>query len=172
MPNIILIRNNYSDRASLLRVINYVTRSDIIGGYALDPDHAYRQMEMVKVAYHKEDGLQLKHFVVTFSHAEAFRTGVDELLDLGFQIGCLFREYQMVYAVHLDAMHLHLHIVMNTVSFRDGHKYRDGVAGFWKLKNLLWQTFSTAEPGIYESYANSTYNRYSYSSEDELLRIG
>lgn len=48
MPKIVLIENNYPTSESLYRVLNYVLRSDLIGGYALDPVHAYRQMMMLK----------------------------------------------------------------------------------------------------------------------------
>lgn len=56
MPNIILIQNDYPDASVLLNVLNYAFRSGMIGGYALDPNEAYRQMMMVKEAYHKTGG--------------------------------------------------------------------------------------------------------------------
>ena len=171
MPNIVLVQNDYPDQGSLSRVINYITKSDIIGGYAVDPYHAFRQMEMVKSAFHKNGGIQLKHFFITFSLDEALRIDLDQVLDLGFQVGRLFQEYQLVYAVHLDGSHLHLHCVMNAVSFLDGHKYSDGLAGFWKLKTMLNQKFPKSDIGLYRSYPNSEYNTYSFTSDDTLLRI-
>ena len=104
MPNILLIENTYPDPASLSRVLNYIFRSNIIGGYALDPQNASHQMMLVKRAFHKEDGVQLKHFVVSFSTAEMYRYDTDDLLHLGFEIGQLFQEYQLAYAIHYDSV--------------------------------------------------------------------
>ena len=35
----------------------------------------------------------------------------------------LGREYQVVFAVHEDKPHLHIHIVSNAISYIDGHRY-------------------------------------------------
>ena len=172
MSNIILIENTYPDSASLSSVLNYIFRSGIIGGYALDPQNAYHQMMMVKRAFHKEDGVQLKHFVVSFSTAEMYRYDTDDLLRLGFEIGQLFQEYQLAYAIHYDTEHIHLHCVMNTVSFVDGHKYSGGLSLFWALRKKLERRFPRSDVGIYRSLPNSSLNRYSNTNEDYLLRIG
>lgn len=42
MPDVILIRNQYPDAAALRRVLDYVCRSGMIGGYAVDPVYAFR----------------------------------------------------------------------------------------------------------------------------------
>lgn len=171
MPNIVIIKNTYPDFAALKNVLDYIQRSTIIGGYALDPDFAYQQMKMVKTTWQKQSGVQLHHFVITFSHQEAFRISVDEVLSLGFQIGQLFREYQLAYAVHLDASYLHLHCVLNTVNFVDGSKYSDGLTGYWNLKAMLKAKFPKSDIGIYYSIPDSKINSYSFSPEDYLLRI-
>lgn len=171
MPNIILIQNDYLTEQSLSKVLNYVTRSAIIDGYAVDPRYAYQQMKMIKKASHKEDGVQLKHFIIAFSHEEAFNVSMDDLMDLGFQIGSFFREYQMVYAVHLDSSHLHLHCVMNTVSFLTGHKYSNGHSDFWGLKSMLQHKYPNSIIGLYTSFPNSRLNRFSFSDEDYILKL-
>lgn len=43
----------------------------------------------------------------------------------------------MVYGLHLDGSHVHVHIVMNTTSFIDGHQYSDGLSGFMKVCGML-----------------------------------
>ena len=72
MPNLILVRNEYQDYRALRRVLAYVLRSNYYGGYGIDPDQAYRQMVLVKEAYHKRTGVQLKHFFLTFSTMRCF----------------------------------------------------------------------------------------------------
>lgn len=173
MPKIILIENDYPNSDSLYRVLNYVLRSDLIGGYALDPAHAYRQMMMVKNAYHKTDGAQLLHFVISYASKEAYQLSMDEMLHLGFLAAQQFGNFQAAYALHCDTCHFHLHIVLNTISYEDGHRYADGLAGFWKLKCVLQQIFQKSDVGMYRSYPYSSVNRYMEDEEhDAFLRIG
>lgn len=173
MPKIVLIENNYPTTESLYRVLNYVLRSDLIGGYALDPVHAYRQMMMLKKAYHKTDGAQLVHFIISFSSKEAYKMTMDEMLHLGFWAAAQFQSFQAAYALHCDTCHFHLHIVLNTVSYEDGHRYADGLAGFWKLQHALQQVFPKSDVGLYRSYSCSSVNRYmGVEDSDSFLRMG
>lgn len=131
MPNVIVTRNSYPDAVALENVIHYVLdKAVVVGGYAVDCGSyaALEQMLFVKQAFHKTDALQLKHFFITFAHMEAALTDFEDLMNLGFATGRLFREYQMVYGVHLDGSHVHIHFVMNTTSFVDGHQYSDGLS--------------------------------------------
>ena len=148
MPNVIIVRNDYPDARSLHRVIEYVLeKSAALGGYGVTPniEAAYMQMQFVKRAFYQTDSLQLKHFFITLSHTEAGYIDDDELLHLGFLTGRLFREYQMVYAIHRDGSHEHLHIVMNTTSFLDGHQYNDGLSMFNRLCEMLRQMYPRFE---------------------------
>lgn len=47
VPDIILIRNQYPDAAALHRVLDYVCRSGMIGGYALHTDSAHCHLHLV-----------------------------------------------------------------------------------------------------------------------------
>ena len=140
MPNVIVTRNTYPDAIALEHVIHYVLDKAVVrGGYAVDCGSfaALEQMLFVKQAFRKSEALQLKHFFITFADNEMDLADFDELLRLGFATGQLFREYQMVYGVHLDGSHVHIHFVMNTTSFVDGHQYCDGLSMFDRLCNML-----------------------------------
>ena len=140
MPNVIVTRNTYPDAIALENVIHYVLdKAVVVGGYAVDCGSyaALEQMLFIKQAFHKTDALQLKHFFITFADNEMDLADFDELLRLGFTVGQCFKEYQMVYGVHLDGSHVHMHFVMNTTSFTDGHQYSDGLSMFNRLCNML-----------------------------------
>lgn len=156
---------------SLCRVLDYVLRADLIGGYAIDPTNAFRQMRFVKKAFHKEEGVELKHFIISFTSSELCRIDFDDILKLGFWIGEIFAEHQMIYAIHVDTRHVHLHVVMNTVSFIDGHKYNDGNVGFMRLRSKLQEKFPMSDIGLYWSDPRSEVNKYSYLGENHILRI-
>lgn len=141
MPNLLIVRNSYLDLESVQRLLNYVLRTSFYGGYAIDPEQAYDQMRLVKEAYHKTEGVQLKHFLLTFSHEEMMHLDFKDLLELGFQVGKVLERYQIVYCIHLDSDYIHMHFVMNTVSFEDGKKYSDGLVGFQRIKDFLEKRF-------------------------------
>ena len=141
MPNLLIVRNSYLDLGSVQRLLNYVLRTSFYGGYAIDPEQAYDQMRLVKEAYHKTEGVQLKHFLLTFSHEEMMHLDFKDLLELGFQVGKVLERYQIVYCIHLDSDYIHMHFVMNTVSFEDGKKYSDGLVGFQRVKDFLEKRF-------------------------------
>lgn len=141
MPNLLIVRNSYPDLRSVQRLLNYVLRTSFYGGYAIDPEQAYDQMRLVKEAYHKTEGVQLKHFLLTFSHEEMMHLDFKDLLELGFQVGKVLERYQIVYCIHLDSDYIHMHFVMNTVSFEDGKKYSDGLVGFQRVKDFLEKRF-------------------------------
>lgn len=141
MPNLLIVRNSYPDLGSVQRLLNYVLRTPFYGGYAIDPEQAYDQMRLVKEAYHKTEGVQLKHFLLTFSHEEMVHLDFKDLLELGFQVGKILERYQIVYCIHLDSDYIHMHFVMNTVSFEDGKKYSDGLVGFQRVKDFLEKRF-------------------------------
>ena len=173
MPNLILIRNEYPDSAALLRVLNYVTRSGYIGGYALDPSFAYRQMTMTKNAYHKADGTQLLHYIISFSTADACRLTMDEMFSFGFWAARQLEDFQTIYALHSDTHHFHLHLISNTVSFQDGHRYCGGLSFFWQLRNNLQQRFPRSDIGLFQSFPRSSCNQYMEAEDrNEFLRIG
>lgn len=139
MPNVILTRNIYPDKRSLEYVIGYALRSALRGGYGASPDPkwAFEEMYLVKRVFYQTDGVQLKHFFITFSHEEAMYIDFDEMMQLAFETARLFAEYQMVYGLHMDGSHIHIHIVMNTTSFMNGHQYSDGLSGFMKVCGML-----------------------------------
>lgn len=172
MPNIILIQNDYFGSGALLRALNYALNTEIIGGYGLDPSRAYRQMSLVKEAYHKSEGTQLLHWIVSFSTDESCRLDMDEMLAYGHWASQQFGPYQTAYGLHSDTLHFHLHMVTNTICFDTGLRYSDGRAAFWRIRNALQAEFPRSDVGIYISFPLSSVNRY-YEAEDEseFLRI-
>ena len=140
MPNVVIVRNTYPDDAALNNVIHYaLNKAAFYGGYGITPEigAAQMQMQFVKRAFYQTDALQLKHFFITYSHDEAAYIDFDEMMLTAFETAKLFREHQMVYGLHLDGSHVHVHIVMNTTSFIDGHQYSDGLSGFMKVCGML-----------------------------------
>ena len=140
MPNVVIVRNTYPDVAALNNVIHYALSKAVFqGGYGVTPEieAAQMQMQFVKQAFYQTDALQLKHFFITYSHEETIFIDFEEMMLTAFEAAKLFGEHQIVYGLHLDGSHVHVHFVMNTTNFENGHQYSDGLSGFMKVCGML-----------------------------------
>lgn len=86
-------------------------------------DTAFEDMCKIKKMWHKEKGVQGFHLVQSFAAGEVSP-------ELAHQIGLEFAgqllggEFQAVVSTHLNTKCIHNHIVWNSVSMKNGRKYR------------------------------------------------
>ena len=77
------------------------------------------QFKRVKKIYHKEEGKQVFHIIVSFEKSLCFT--VDEAMKMGYAIAEYWGyERQVVFAVHDDTQNIHIHMAINTVAFTNG----------------------------------------------------
>lgn len=104
--------------------------------YIMDPKKAYYhgganvssitnaadEMLSVAIAFGKNSGKRLRHSILAFDEGEIV---TPEMADaFARQIITHYSPYfQIVYAVHTNTKHIHIHFVMNQISFVDGHRY-------------------------------------------------
>ena len=136
----------YHDKNSLRDVLSYVLRPckafhQFTGGSHVDMNDPASSMDAVAAKYKKEKGVRLRHFVLSFTKHEVDDPKKAEEIGACI-IACIGEEYQAVYAVHEDSNEYHLHVVFNTVSYVDGHKYRGSKAEYWDeiyaMRNILY----------------------------------
>lgn len=90
-------------------------------------------MITVKRAWQKTNGKQGEHFIVSFP--EDFDKTPNDLLEIMREIvEANFHGYSAVIAVHLDAIHLHSHVLLNSVSWENGMKFSQSPSDLNKLK--------------------------------------
>lgn len=125
----------YHDMKSFHDVIHYITAPSktgpdgVIRG-AVSPETAVEEMETVVKSFHKEKGVKLRHSVLSFSPEEP--VNACQVKEIAREcIHYYEEEYQILAAVHEDRDHLHVHFVMNTTSYRDGHKYHGDKADYY-----------------------------------------
>lgn len=86
-------------------------------------ESAYADMQATKQRFNKMDGVLGYHFIQSFKPGEITP-------ELAHKIGIEFAErlfgerFEVVIGTHLDKAHLHNHIIINSVSFKDGKKFR------------------------------------------------
>lgn len=126
---------NYNKMKDLENLINYAVREDkcIEGAYGAQglmkgsPGEMFHQMYDIKRAYYKKTGRQAKHFILSFSKEEERFIGVWEAQRIGYMVASYFDKWQVVFGVHTDTDNLHIHFILNTVSYVDGLKFTIGL---------------------------------------------
>lgn len=114
--------------SDLSNTIEYASNKDktekqyYVTGINCDENNIYQEMMMVKEAYNKIDKIQGFHGFQSFKEGEvtpkeAHKIGVEFANEMWGD------NFQVVVITHLNTNHLHNHFVVNSVSFKDGHKY-------------------------------------------------
>ena len=91
---------------------------------------AYAEMQTTKRRFDKLGGVVGYHFIQSFAPGEvtpeqAHRIGVE------FAQRLFGERYEVVVGTHLDKVHLHNHVVVNSVSFVDGKKYHSSPGSYY-----------------------------------------
>lgn len=93
-------------------------------------------MMQISAKFKKENGVQLRHFIISFSPYELRDFSIaNEIGSLAMRF--FGREYQTVYAVHEKHYNPHIHIVINSVSCVDGHRYYGTKREFYAMMNYF-----------------------------------
>ena len=131
-----------NSRASIAHAIRYITRKEkteekLIGGLNCIPRYALEDMKRTKRAWNKMDGRQYKHFIQSFPPDEKITLETaNEIAGKLVEQSSLFQGYEVCYATHRDREHIHTHMIVNSVSFEDGKKFRYSNRQLQELKDL------------------------------------
>ena len=127
------VNSRSGSRAALRNTLGYVlqdkkTSSEltlVLGDYPhleVTADKVFQHFMQTKELFNKPGGRMYKHFVVSWHKDENITPEV--ALDIARQWAeKVFPEFCTLVTVHTDREHLHCHIVLNSVSMIDGHKY-------------------------------------------------
>lgn len=148
---LIAINKNYKNRTALENAINYaVAKKDkqrnkvgkvrFVGGVGVDytnADKAVCQMRTIKKYYGKTSGRQLYHYCLSFTEDVE---DAQQVYIIGKIIAeDFFRGHQVIFGVHEDSKsgHLHIHYVVNSVSYETGLKWHMSAKEFKDFKKEM-----------------------------------
>lgn len=107
-------------------------------------DSAFEDMCRIKEMWHKEKGVQGFHLVQSFAPGE-ISPELAHQIGLEFAERLLGGEFQAVVSTHLNTKCIHNHIVWNSVSMKNGRKYRSNeksyVTGVRKISDELCRKY-------------------------------
>lgn len=98
-------------------------------------DDAYEQMTRTKQYFGKEDKVLGYLFIQSFKPGEVTPQQAHEI-GLEFVERCFGERFEVVIGTHTDQPHLHNHIIVNSVSFVDGRKYRSTPQTLYELRGI------------------------------------
>lgn len=134
------VKNSHSD---IKHIINYVTKKEktigkkLCSGFNCNAETAITEMQTTKKLWVKEGGRTYKHFVQSFPPEEGITAGEAHQIANEFVEQCpLFEGFEVLYCTHVDKEHIHTHIVVNSVSFVDGHKFQMSKKNLEEMKIL------------------------------------
>ena len=129
MATFTAIKNRGGGRGALGGVLLYTQQDEktlwegqrLVSGWNCTAQSARSEMQLTKERFRKTDGRQYYHFVQSFSEQDDLtpqkaRTIALELAQREFP------DFEALVATHIDTDFLHSHLIVNSVSFRDGRK--------------------------------------------------
>jgi hypothetical protein len=96
-------------------------RRRLVSGVNCCPETAYTEFMTTKRSWNKTGGRQFYHFVQSF-HPDEVGTP-EQVHQIGLKLAQKrFPGFEVVVATHVDAKHLHSHLIVNSASFETGKK--------------------------------------------------
>lgn len=136
----------YFDEGAYSDTISYIFRPDhaaCIGGDNIyNLNNAAAEMLAVAIKFKKNSGKRVRHSVLSFSKQEMYWMTPELAENYAKGVIAFYAdEYQIVYAVHTNTDNLHIHFVMNQISFVDGHRYAGKKQDYYAFQKYLKELF-------------------------------
>ncbi len=143
MATFTAIKSKAQGGGAMKNSLAYVKRKDktmwgdrqLVTGWNCVAQSAYEEMMTAKRRYGKADGRMFYQFVQAFSPEED--VAPEEVHAIGLELAQrLFPDFEVVVATHVDADHLHNHLIVNSVSWKDGKKLHQNVADLQRQRQI------------------------------------
>ena len=135
MATFTAIKNRGNSRGALGGVTRYVSQKEktlwedqqLVTGWNCIAQSVLSEMRFTKERFRKTDGRQYYHFVQSFSDTDDLTP--QEAHAIALELAQReFPNFEVLVATHIDTDHLHSHLIVNSVSFRDGKKLHQSAA--------------------------------------------
>lgn len=163
------ISGDNTPRCYIGKILHYIRESyktydgQLCGTRGCCNDDPARDFYSLKKAFHKMDGKQGEHFVLSLETNN--KADYKECMTVGYEIADYFSDFQIAFAVHKDTNNRHIHFVVNSVSYKDGHKFSQGPGELIEFKTycneiLHKHNFDIVRMKTYEICDNELYSIY------------
>ena len=137
-----IINNPLNTEGALYNLCKYIIKPKktengyYTGARGISVAHAYEDIVEMQTLYQNTGGRRGYHITVSFSPEDPLSP--HDVWNIAYLITNLFfPEYQVLYGMHTDEDHLHIHLGINTVSMRTGKKLHiDYGMLYWMRKEI------------------------------------
>ena len=164
-----------ASKGSVKIIINYVlskekTDERIISGKDCSPSNAVSEMNATKELYSKTDGISYHHIIQSFKPGEITS---EKAHKIGIELAeKQFKNHEVLIATHNDKSHIHNHFVVNSVSFKDGHKLISNKKTLREIKDVSNKICQREHLStIKKPYARSRYSMAEYKLAEKGMPI-
>lgn len=126
-----------NSKATPSKIFDYLTQDEktekkLVSGKDCNPNFVKDEFAFTQGRFNKTNGIRYHHLVQSFSPNDNIT--LDKAHKLGEELAKQFEGYEVFIATHKDKEHIHNHLVVNSVSFETGKKYRSTNKRLWDLK--------------------------------------
>lgn len=135
---IMAIIKRYSSKATPNKIVDYLTdqkktETQLISGKDCSPENVVSEFKATKELYGKNDGVQYHHIVQSFSPEDDINPR--KAHELGRELAeKQFKGHEVFIVTHKDKNHIHNHLMVNSVSFENGMKFKATNKSLWDIK--------------------------------------
>lgn len=137
------VRTKKQTAGTMIGVLKYVTQACktmlddqwMVTGHNCVARASYLEMMTTKQQFRKTDGRQFYHFVQSFPAEDGLTPQQVNAIGVEFAQK-QFPDFEVVVATHLDTNHLHNHLVVNSVSCKDGKKLHQNAADLQRHRQV------------------------------------
>lgn len=143
MATFTAIKNKTQSSTAMSRALSYVGQEKktlwkgqrLVSGHNCVAQSSLAEMMTTKRRFGKTDGRMFYQFVQSFDPTEGATP--QEVHTIGLELAQkLFPEFEVVVATHVDAEHLHNHLIVNSVSWKDGRKLHQSAADLQRQRQV------------------------------------
>ena len=178
MANILIVSDDYQNRDAVYNTINYVFGSEYyqysgaVGVLwypslrqchnvkALEENEADSNIEFlansfhaVKAVYDKTGGQQVVHIVVGFERKDIMNPMLSYIFAEQFA-NYIGQRFQVIYGVHQGSdyskYYLHVHFIINTISYVDGNRFYDRRGDYFNLGYVAKEIMPNTNWNVYK----------------------
>lgn len=122
------------------KIVEYTANEEktdhrFVSGINCSPETAAEEFMLYKKLYNKMDKYLVWHGIQSFAPGEVTP---DTAHEIGVELARLMwgDDFQVIVTTHLDKAHIHNHLVLNSVSFTNGHKYDYSNKEIYRLRRV------------------------------------
>lgn len=153
-----MINKGYKRETDVRNVVAYAVgehcQCGLFGAQGLlagTADSMFLSIMEEKREFSKDGGRMVLHIIVSFDDCMKEYITPEVALRIGYDIcTACFPGFQVVFGVHDNTEHLHIHFVVNTVSYYTGKKFSRSVSEIWRMENVMEQIVSSYKSNNYE----------------------